>query len=111
MTQTIEKAQIGKYFNDNYKIIVAAEEGYIYYLKTDKIILKLKRPYKYPTSITDIENITVYRYKDCSENDIFILIEWFSKPYVSFKNKTLEITNFERLNDEFDSQLATIGRV
>lgn len=111
MTQTIEKAQIGKYFSDNYKIIVAASEGYIYYIKIDKILLKLKRPYKYPTSITDIENITVYKSEDCSEKDILILIKWFRKPYVSFKNKTLGITNFERLDDELDSQLATNGQI
>ena len=51
----------------------------IYYLKIDKTLLKLKRPYKYPTSIIDIENITLYRTEDCSENDIRILDEEIEK--------------------------------
>lgn len=108
-----EKTQIGNSFDGNYKVQVisgGSDKGAtVHYLKDDKILLKLKRPQKCPAAISDLEKLNIYKSPDCTENELNILIKWFSQDYVDFSGKTIKgQTNFERLDDEFEGQFAVI---
>ena len=104
-----EMAQIGQAFDGNHKVQVISGDHNAHFLKDDVILLKFIRPAQCPKSIAELEPLIDYKDKSCTDRELNILIDWFSRNYVTFKGRTIEETNFERLSDEFDAQNAVIG--
>lgn len=106
-----EMAQIGKSFNGNHKVQVISGDHNAHYLKDNEILFKFKRPTKCPTSISDLKELEDFRAPNCTDKELNILVDWFSREYITLKGKTIKgETNFERLDDEFEAQNAVINQ-
>lgn len=106
-----EMAQIGQSFNGNHKVLIISGKHIAHYLKDNIILFKFKRPSKCPETLSDIKELEVFKSANCTDKELNILVDWFSKDYVTLKGKTIKgQTNFERLDDEFDAQNAVINQ-
>ena len=106
-----EKAQIGNDFDGDYKVQVISAKNNACFIKGSEILFKFKRPTKCPKTIAELELLQDCRASNCTDKELGILLDWFSRDYVTFKGKTIKgETNFERLDDEFEAQNATFSK-
>ena len=111
LSQLNEMAQIGKDFDGNHKVQVISGDHNAHFIKDDKILFKFRRPPQCPKTIAELELLQDYRASNCTDKELGILLDWFSRDYVTFRGKTIKgETNFERLDDEFEAQNATLNR-
>ena len=97
-----EVASIGPKFNGNYKVLVVLADKSAHYIKDNLTLLKFIPPKRLPKSIKDIKPCIAYKAKECTDEELEILINWMSEPYY-FKSGIIAI-NYAMLVDRFYGQ-------
>ena len=106
-----EMAQLGQSFNGNHKVQVISGDHNAHYLKDNKVLFKFERPITCPKTLADIKALEDFKAPTCTDKELNILLDWFSRDYVTLKGRVVKgETNFERLDDEFESQAAVINQ-
>ena len=107
-----EMAQIGRQFKGNHKVTVISGDHNAHYIKDGKILFKFRQPESCPKSIEDLKLLEDYKSSKCNDEELNILVDWFSDDYVNLKGKIFkDTTNFERLEDEFMSQQEALKEI
>ena len=99
-----EMATIGPKFDGGHRVRVISGDHNAHYELDGEILLKFKCPVELPKTKEDL--IPYIDYRNCSDKELNILIDWMARPYIS--KVKMNITNYERLVDEFEVQRADL---